>query len=87
MRTLSREARHERRVQVIRLRKAGLTYDAIATQAGLTRTGVFGICKRYAASGAKAQLVKLASSHLRRVQKQPARIRSCFQHDPVQYAA
>jgi hypothetical protein len=39
MRSLSREARHERRVQVIRLRKAGLTYEQIAEQTGLSRTG------------------------------------------------
>jgi transposase len=35
----------------------------------------------------KAQLVKAATSHLRSVQKQPARVRSYFQHDPVKYAA
>ncbi|OLI30721.1 helix-turn-helix domain protein, partial [Xanthomonas oryzae pv. oryzae] len=46
MRSLSRDARHERRVQVIRLRKAGQTYDEIAAQTGLSRTGVFDICKR-----------------------------------------
>ena len=54
MRSLSREARHERRVQVIRLRRAGRTYDEIAEQTGLSRTGVFNICKRHAAGGAKA---------------------------------
>jgi len=54
MRSLSREARHERRVQVIRLRKAGRTYDEIAAQTGLSRTGVFNICKRHEAGGAKA---------------------------------
>jgi len=54
MRSLSREARHERRVQVIRLRKAGRTYDEIAAQTGLSRTGVFDICKRHAAGGASA---------------------------------
>ena len=54
MRSLSREARHERRVQVIRLRKAGRTYDEIAAQTGLSRTGVFDICKRHQAAGAKA---------------------------------
>jgi len=54
MRSLSREARHERRAQVIRLRKAGRTYDEIALQTGLSRTGVFDICKRHDASGAKA---------------------------------
>jgi transposase len=54
MRSLSREARHERRVQVIRLREAGHTYDAIATQTGLSRTGVFNICQRYAKGGAPA---------------------------------
>ena len=54
MRSLSREARHERRVQVIRLRKACRTYDEIAAQTGLSRTGVFDICKRHEAAGAKA---------------------------------
>lgn len=54
MRSLSREARHERRVQVIRLREAGQTYDAIAAQTGLSRTGVFDICQRYARDGATA---------------------------------
>ncbi len=54
MRSLSREARHERRVQVIRLREAGQTYDAIAAQTGLSRTGVFDICRRYTRGGAGA---------------------------------
>ena len=54
MRSLSRDARHERRVQVIRLRKAHYTYEEIATQTGLSRTGVFDICKRHAAAGASA---------------------------------
>jgi transposase len=54
MRALSRDARHERRVQVIRLREAGHTYDEIAVQTGLSRTGVFDICKRYANAGAPA---------------------------------
>jgi transposase len=56
MRSLSREARHERRVQVIRLRKAGRRYNEVAAQTGLSRTGVFdNICKRHEAAGAKAQ--------------------------------
>lgn len=54
MRSLSRDARHERRVQVIRLRETGLTYEEIAAQTGLSRTGVFDICRRYARGGAKA---------------------------------
>jgi len=54
MRSLSRDARHERRVQVIRLREAGCTYDQIAVQTGLSRTGVFNICTRYARQGAHA---------------------------------
>lgn len=53
MRSLSRQARHERRVQVIRLREAGHTYEAIATLTGLSRTGVFDICKRHTERGAK----------------------------------
>jgi transposase len=54
MRSLPRDARHERRVQVIRLREAGWTYDEIARQTGLSRTGVFDICQRYARCGVKA---------------------------------
>lgn len=54
MRSLSPDAQHERRVQVIRLRKAGRTYDEIAEQTGLSRTGVFNICKRHQEVGAKA---------------------------------
>ena len=54
MRSLSREARHERRVQVIRLRKAGHTYEQIEQQTGLSRTGVFNICTRHAGGGAAA---------------------------------
>jgi transposase len=54
MRSLPRPARHERRVQVIRLRKAGRTYEQIAEQTGLSKTGVFNICKRHDERGAKA---------------------------------
>ncbi|XHO08141.1 hypothetical protein ACEQUB_p01390 (plasmid) [Ralstonia syzygii] len=39
---------------MIRLRKAGHTYDEIAQQTGLTKTGVFNICKRHVEGGAKA---------------------------------
>jgi transposase len=52
MRKLPAAAQEERRRQVIGLRQAGLTYDAIAAQVGLTRTGVFNICKRFAERGA-----------------------------------
>jgi transposase len=51
MRSLSREARQERRVEVIRMREAGYRYDDIAAQTGLSRTGVFDIYKRYAKGG------------------------------------
>jgi transposase len=54
MRSLSREARYERRVQVIRLRDRGWTYDAIAAQVGLSRTGVFNICQRHSRGGPQA---------------------------------
>ena len=56
MRSLPRPARHERRVQVIRLRKAGHTYDEIAELTGLSKTGVFNICKRHAEHGPKSLL-------------------------------
>src|SRR5690349_10760132 len=51
MRKLPAAAQEERRRQVIGLRQAGMTYDAIAAQVGLTRTGVFDICKRFARQG------------------------------------
>ena len=51
MRKLPAAAQEERR-QVIGLRQAGLTYDAIAAQVGLTRTGVFNIGQRFAERGA-----------------------------------
>ena len=40
MRRLPAAAQEERRRQVIGLRRAGMAYDAIAAQVGLTRTGV-----------------------------------------------
>jgi transposase len=52
MRKLPAAAQEERRRQVIGLRRAGMTYDAIATQGGLSRTGVFDIRKRFAERGA-----------------------------------
>ena len=54
MRKLPAAAQEERRRQVIGLRQAGMTYDAIAARVGLTRTGVFNICKRFAERGAAA---------------------------------
>ena len=52
MRKLPAAAQEERRRQVIGLRQAGMAYAAIAAQVGLTQTGVFDICKRYAERGA-----------------------------------
>lgn len=47
MKKLTPEAKQERR-------RAGFTYEAIAADLGLSRTGVFDICKRFDAGGAKA---------------------------------
>ena len=52
MRKLPAAAQEERRRQVIGLRQAGRTYDAIAAQVGLSPTAVFDICKRFAERGA-----------------------------------
>ena len=52
MRKLPAAAQEERRRRVIGLRRAGMTYGAIAAQVGLTRTGVFDICRRFAERGA-----------------------------------
>jgi len=54
MRTLSFQAREERRRQVVGLRRRGWTYEAVAEQTGLSCTGVFNICQRYAQEGACA---------------------------------
>ena len=51
MRKLPAAAQEERRRQVVGLRESGLTYEAIAAQVGLTRTGVFNICRRFAEQG------------------------------------
>jgi transposase len=54
MRSLPRAARHERRVQVIRLREAGYTYLQISQHLGMSKTGAFDICQRYAQGGSEA---------------------------------
>ncbi|WP_332451928.1 helix-turn-helix domain-containing protein, partial [Burkholderia ubonensis] len=54
MRSLPREAREERRRQVINLRNRGWTYDEIAEHTDLSGTGVFDICERYALEGVTA---------------------------------
>jgi hypothetical protein len=43
MRKLPAAAQEERRRQVVGLRQSGLTYEAVAAQVSLTRTGVFNI--------------------------------------------
>ncbi len=53
MRKLAPAAQEERRRQVIGLRQSGVSYGAIAAQVGLSQTGVFDICKRFAATGKK----------------------------------
>src|SRR5215203_2281567 len=53
MRKLPAAAQEERRRQVVGLRQRGLTFRAIAGQVGLSRTGVIGICQRFAAEGAR----------------------------------
>jgi transposase len=51
MRSLAPAAQQERRRQVIGLRERGLSYAEIAQQVGLTKNGVFDICKRFRARG------------------------------------
>ena len=58
MRKLPAAAQEERRRQVVGLRQAGMTYAAIAEQVGLSRTGVFDICHRFAAEGAEGLVSK-----------------------------
>src|SRR3712207_1415730 len=52
MRKLPAAAQEERRRQVVGLRQSGLTHAAIAARVGLTQTGAFDICKRFAERGA-----------------------------------
>lgn len=80
MRTLSFEARERQQRQVDGLHRQGWTYEAIAAETGLLRTGVFTICQCYAREGvlnadlkavvttqarAKGDLTKATVSHLR----------------------
>ena len=58
MRKLPAAAQEGSRRQVVGLRQAGLTYRAIAAQAGLSRTGAIDICRRFAAEGAKGLVSK-----------------------------
>ncbi len=58
MRKLPAAAQEERRRQVIGLREAGMTHGAIGERLGLSRTGVFNICQRFAAEGAKGLVSK-----------------------------
>jgi len=51
MRKLAPAAQEERRRQVIGLGQSGVSYAAIAAQVGLSQTGVFDICQRFAAKG------------------------------------
>src|ERR671932_5704 len=51
MRKLAPAAQEERRRQVIGLRQDGASDAAIAAQVGLSQTGVFDICKRFATRG------------------------------------
>src|SRR6201997_2043224 len=53
MRKLAPAAQEERRRQVIGLRQSGVSYAAIAAQVGLSQTGMFDICKRFADKGKK----------------------------------
>ena len=54
MRSLSSDERHGRRLTVIRMRDEGRTYVEISLHTGLSRTGVFDICRRHDAAGADA---------------------------------
>lgn len=58
MRKLPAAAQEERRRQVIGLRQRGMTYQEIADLVGLSRTGVFNICQRFDAGGAKGLINK-----------------------------
>ena len=51
MRSLTPAAQEERRRQVIGLRERGLAYEEIGAQVGLTKNGVFDICRRYREKG------------------------------------
>lgn len=54
MSALHPQARHERRMEVIRLCNACYIYDEFAEQTWHSRTGVFNMCRPHQVSGAKA---------------------------------
>lgn len=54
MRTIGAAGRAERRRTVVTLRAKGWSYETIAQHTGLSRTGVFNICKRIETVGRTA---------------------------------
>jgi transposase len=91
MRSLPCDARHDRRVEVIPLREAGWTYDKIASRTGLSRTGVFGICKRHDACGADALRNapnghKVGEGRLLDPEQEALLVRLIAEHTPEQLA-
>jgi transposase len=74
---LSAAAHEERRRQVVGLRESGLTYEAIAAQVGLTRTGVFNVRRRFAEQG-RAGLASRPRGPTRTGFSSPSRKRSAL---------
>ena len=62
MRKLPAAAQEERRRQVIGLRRAGQTYDAIAARVGLTRTGVCSSSTPFGVAGPPPQGMRRAAA-------------------------
>ena len=70
MRKLPADTQEERRRHVIGLRQAGLTYDTVAAQVGLTRTEVFNICtQRVEARIAVRALNRMSALGMPRVER------------------
>jgi transposase len=85
MRSLSRDARHERRQTVISLRATGMPYKEISQLTGLSVTGICDISKRHRAGGDKALVDRIggrkAGQHMLLSATEQKRIKKAYEQD------
>lgn len=90
VRSLSREARHERRVaeHIDEIEVFYLpSYSPELNPNEMANADLKQAVTKRAPARTKLQLVKATAGHLRSVQRQPERVKSYFEHEPVPYAA
>jgi len=76
-------AEHKNEIQVLYL----LSYSPELTLNEMANADLRQAVTKLAPARTKLQLLKATSRHIRSVQRQPERIKSYFEHEPVRYAA